>query len=135
MNKVYNYTKIIVSIVIFFVLLFLILFNIITNDYIGFFFIASCVFIIFTTMYTVSLKNGKLILENFFITESLALKEVVISNVHTFKRGIFCVVINNKTYYVKANKNNYDIIHSLLKTNIELQKKMEKLKRDSWFSF
>ncbi|MCR5061959.1 MAG: hypothetical protein K6A89_01605, partial [Treponema sp.] len=37
-------------------------------------------------------------------TKSIEAKEVSITNVHTFKQGAFCIVMNNKIYRIKAIK-------------------------------
>lgn len=135
MQRKANIKNIIISSTIFFIIMFLILWTKIPTKFLGIVFIALFIFLISATMFSVSVKNNKLILKNFFLTESIEAKEVSITNVHTFKQGAFCIVMNNKTYRIKAIKTNYEIIYDFLKINSELQKKMEKLKTDSLFPF
>lgn len=136
MEKKLNYKNLVIISVVCLSLLLLIILGIIPIVFLGFLTIGLFILLVRITMYSINVKNTKLVFYNMFFYETFDITEILINDVHSFNQGTFCLVMNDKRYRIKATKKNYEIVYNLLKQNHDLQIKMDTLKRNSflWIS-
>ena len=135
MKRNIKYKNLIISAVIILIIFSITIANIIPKAYMGFILLAIFIFLIATSMYSLEINKDGVILKNFYLQIQFNFKGFSITNVHTFNQGAFVIVIDGKNYSIKATKSNYNNVLKLLEGNKELQHKMEKLKKKSFFSF